>query len=266
MGYQQPAFMISHPASAIAISDVSARGSTTALSDDSKRALIDSRQGEQASFTAAGSDAGVEFDLLTAPTINRWVIPAGHTMNQISGNWQLYSDDNSSFSSGSLRLNEAISGTGVFDGVVLTTTTERYWLFQALTTTTQTFTLGEFWIGERVAISSGYVQPGFRSEWEHHIAEDVIGGRDIALELTPPRRRFSLEIRYVVPATSDALILEEILRLGRSTPFWYWTPDDTDTGPYLVKLEASATRAQESAAPQAQIAYTVSLTMIEQTT
>jgi hypothetical protein len=266
MGYQQPAFMISHPASLIGLADITLRPNTIDLSDDSKRAFIDSRQGEQGSFTGTGALAGVTFDLGASPgqTINQWILPAGH--NLAGNQWDLFSKD--AAGAGTFRVIQTITGTDVGDFYfpTLETTDAEWRLFNGDGSATKTYTFGEFWLGDRVAISSGYVQPGFTNEWEHHIAEDVIGGRDIALELTPPRRRFSLEIRYVVPATSDALILEEILRLGRSTPFWYWTPDDTDTGPYLVKLEDSATRAQESAAPQAQIAYTVSLTMIEQTT
>jgi hypothetical protein len=267
MAYQNPAFMVSHPAGAIAIADVTGTSATTSFSDASKRALIDSRQGEQASFTSTGADAGVEFDLLTTPTINRWVIPAGHTMEGWS--WILFSDDNSAFSSATNRFNIGsthLTGAPVFDASFTEVTTERYWLFQRTQDTAETFTLGEFWIGEHVEVANADVQPSFSSEWVHHLNEDVIGGRDVAVELAPPRRRFTLSLRYVDPADADFTILEEVIRLGRSTPFWYWTPDSTDTGPYLVKLSAAATRRQESSAPQSGIFYQVDLTMIEQTT
>lgn len=263
MGYTSPAFMVAHPSAEIALDKITPRPAATAFSDDSKRALTDRRQGEFAQFTATGSAAGVEFEYATDPRANRVVIPAGHTFNGFV--LDIFSDDNPAFSSATNRSSTSISGSSVIDLTFSLVTNESNWLFH-VNSTTEVFTLGEFWLGERVPIATADVQPFFEREWVHRVANQVIGGRDLSLELTPPRRRFGLSLRYVDPGSADFTILEEVLRLGVSTPFWYWPPDTTDPGPYLVKLERSARRKQERVAPQVTISYSIDLVMIEQST
>ena len=272
MAYQNPAFMIEHPSDVIGTAEVTARNSLT-FTTDSKRALLDRRQGELGSFTANGANGGFALDYGTTAasrTINRCVIPAGHNFD--GETLEIISDNSgATLPSPTVEDSIAVSGSAVIDFPFADKSGERYWGLQVTTSASETFNIGEFALGDRVALSAGAnpsdVQPDFDRAYLHDVATDVIGGRDIALELTPPRRSFSLEIRYVIPGSDDADILEEIIRLGVSTPFWYWTPDSTDTGPYLVKLSGSATRSQESQQPpQALIAYSVKLEMIEQTT
>ncbi len=267
MSYQNPAFMIVHNATAVAVGDIVTIVAST-LTDDSKRALIDSRQGELGSFTATGGDAGFSIDMaggLGGGSSNRVVIPAGHTFDTFSV--VVKGDDTSNALPSPERTDTiAVSGSGVLDFSFALATGLRWWGLTVTGSVAEVFSLGEYWMGERVAIDNADVQPEFGKAYEQLIAGDVIGGRDVTLELAPPRRTFSLSLRYVSPADADFTILEEVIRLGRSQPFWYWTPDDTDTGPYLVKLSRSAVRKQESAAPQAGIFYAIDLEMIEQQT
>jgi len=268
MAYTQPAFMVAHPLSELALSAFSLVAAT-GLSDDSKRALGDSRQGELAQYTASGPDAGfiVDFSaVFTTFIVNRCVIPAGHTYDTYR--LQLFSDDNIGFASAITQFDiNPITGAGVIDQAMATpTTTELFWLLRAPgSIAADVFSLGELWLGERVALSAADVQPLFKQDYTRNVATDVIGGRDVALELTPPRKQFTLGIRYVEPGSADWDILEEVLRLGRTTPFWYWPPDSTDPGPYLVKLDAEGSRAQENVVPRSGIHYSVRLSMTEQT-
>lgn len=267
MAYQNPAFMVAHPLSGLAISDITT-DRTDPVSDENKRAWIDSRQGELGSWTVVASPSdtfsGPDFDTSGISSVVDWcVIPAGHTFDgvQIS----IVSDAGGG---GVSRAAPSVTGASVLDLALGGPWTDHIkWGFDIVPASEfQTFGMGEFWVGQKVTITNADVQPGFTLEWVHQINETVMGGRDVAVEIAPPRRRFTLSLRYVDPADSDFTILEEVIRLGRSAPFWYWTPDSTDTGPYLVKLTAAAGRVQESSAPQAGIFYLVDLTMIEQTT
>lgn len=263
MAYSVPAFMLSHQARDEGFSAFSARNAN-ALSADDVRPWIDSRVGELGSFTATGADAGFLIDF-TSRDQTRAFIPAGHNMGGET-----------------LELVAELLG---FDGVaffaVLDTITPvgselldfswpsigaiRYWGLQAQTSSAaEVYSFGEFWIGTRFELSGSDVQPGFASEWTHDVREETLGGREATIERSAPRRLFSLEVRYVVPGTDDASILASILENGRVNPFLYWPPDDTDPGPFVVKLRNSGTRVQEAVAPQASIAYSVTLEMIEQ--
>jgi hypothetical protein len=146
--------------------------------------------------------------------------------------------------------------------------TDRWWFFQSGTTGTETFTLGEFWIGNRKALTAGdsAIETGFAREYVHNVSEDNFGGRTATLELSPVRRTFSLQVQNLDPSGTDFATLDEVMRDGRTKPFWYWTPDSTDTGPYLVKLISAATRAQSSSVPIKSSRYAVALEMIEQIT
>lgn len=266
MGYTSPAFMVAHPLSTLPLSAITELG-ISAMTDDSKRAITDHRQGELGSWTASGAAAGVwySFDGFTLPRVDRCIVPAGHTFNGFR--LELLSDDDVGFGSSANQFSEVISGSAVIDMVFSLLTDHVEWLLRVNdSVNNDVFTLGEFWIGERVPIATADVQPFFDREWIHRVAKRVIGGRDLSLELTPPRRRFGLSLRYVDPGSADFTILEEVMRLGVSKPFWYWPPDSTDPGPYLVKLERSATRRQERVAPQVTISYSIDLVMIEQTT
>ncbi len=269
MGYQAPAFMVLHPASELAIAKVTARPNVTAFSDDSKRALIDSRQGELASFTATGADAGVEFSYVdtSIPRVNRAVIPAGHNLDGFSLDI-ISDDDGPTFPSAFVRSSGTVSGSGVIDRGFSIITTDEDWLFQLPGSAAETFTLGEFWLGERKALTTndGRVAQGFVRTFEHAVSEEEFGGRTASLETAPSRRKFSLLIRDLDPTAADFATLEEVILQGRAKPFWYWTPDSTDTGPYLVKLTGAAGRVQTSDIPKTFMRYEVQLEMLEQVT
>jgi hypothetical protein len=255
--------MVAHPCAAIDPTTAILSGASV-YTDASRRATLDSRIGEFASMTTSATNQGAFFNVAGASfTMNRYVIPAGHNLAGVTlschqrdsgGFFATIQTDVVPLSTAAIDVSfpeeTAQDGAGIIIQAIGT------WIF------------GEIWFGERVALSTGAnasaVQPGFRLEWEHAVRSDVIAGRDATVELAPPRRRFTLEARYVVPGTDDARILEDVLRLGRTAPFWYWPPDDADPGPYLVKLEDAGARRQESIAPQAQIAYEVRLEMVQQ--
>lgn len=271
MSYQNPAFMVSHPASAIAIAAITTRNST-ALTDDSKRALIDSRVGLLGSFTASGVDAGFAIDLGTttaADGANRVVVPAGH--NFAGETLEIISDTSGATLPSPVVEDTIAVGAGsaaVLDFAFAAVTGARYWGLQVQTSLSETFSLGEFWLGERKALTTGdgRVDPGFDSEYEHDLNQEDFGGRTATLELSPARRVFTLSVRGLDPANADFATLDEVMRLGRSKPFWYWTPDSTDPGPYLVRLTRAAKRTQGSKVPAALMQYEVDLEMMEELT
>ena len=271
MTYQDTAFMVGHPAAAIAIAAITTRNSST-LTDDSKRALIDSRIGLVGSFTATGADAGFALDLGTttaADDSNRVVIPAGH--NFAGETLEIISDTSGPTLPSPVVEDTIAVGAGsaaVLDFSFAAVTGARYWGLQVATSAAEVFSLGEFWLGERKSLTSGdgRVDPGFESSYDHDLEQDDFGGRTATLEISPPRKRFSLKIRLLDPSNPDYATLDEIMRLGRSRPFWYWPPDSADPGPYLVRLTRSAARKNDSKVPQSVIKYQVDLEMLEELT
>lgn len=269
MAFQQPAFMVAHPASALAIAAITARNSGT-FTDDSKRALIDSRQGEAAAFTATGANAGFAIDFGTtsaAGSVNRCVIPAGHAFG--GETLEIISDNSGvTLPSPSIRSTQAVVGSDVLDYSFGPVTADRYWGLQVTTSAAEVFTLGEYWIGNRKALTSGdaMIDPSWTREYADNLRSDSFAGRDVTLELSPPRRAFSLHIRNLDPAGTDFATLEEVILAGRSSPIWYWTPDSTDTGPYLVRLSRAARREQMSDVPSVSVRYEVRLELVEQLT
>jgi hypothetical protein len=257
--------MIAHPGAGRGLDHTTQVGAS-AITASSKRSLTDSRQGEKAQWVATSAFAGFVIDMgsdTAADPVNQCVLPAGHTLD----GYQISLISGPGIGSMISRTARVITGAAVIDMAISERNGDRSWGLQVVdSVATDSFLLGEFWVGERVEIANAYVQPAFSREYAYQVAEDVIGGRDVTLQIAPPRRRFSLSIRYVVPGTDDDAILEEVIANGRTAPFWYWTPDAADTGPYLVKLSGEPSRIQETRAPQAGIAYAVSLEMIEQTT
>ncbi len=267
MTYQAPAFMVAHPASLLAIAKFTTRNST-AFTDDSKRSLIDSKQSEAAAFTATTTNAGFAIDFATtsaAGSVNRCVIPAGHNFD--GETLQIISDNSgSSLPSPSVRSSASVSGAGIIDRSFGSVPADRYWGLQITTSGAEVFSLSEFWLGNRKALTTNdaRVDPGSERDYEHDVTEEDFGGHTVSLELSPPRRRFSLKIRGLDPAQADFAKLDEVIRDGRTNPFWYWTPDSTDTGPYLVKLTRSAVRRQTFTKPMTKLFYEVDLEMLEQ--
>jgi len=236
------------------------------FSNDSKRALIDSRVGQVASWTATAANAGFSYDMGSIPTVtmNRLVIPAGHTL----GTWplRLFSDDNVNFTSATLLgALTAAAGSGVIDMPFQTPGSERYFAFQIVGSSAEIFTAHEAWLGVYEQLSStAAIDPSFESGWQSQLVESLYPGGVATLEVAAPRRTFTLNVRNITSASADYTILESLIQNGRARPFWYWPPDDTDAGPYLVKLDADVSKAQEFAAPSVSIRYRYEMRMTEQ--
>lgn len=267
MTYQAPAFMVAHPASRLPLSAISTKN-VSVFTDDSKRALIDSKQSETGSFTSTNIQSGIVFSWvgLSPPRVNRIVIPAGHTFDGFTV--QAFSDDDTpNFPSSLQRYSQAQTGAGIIDMAFSLVTTDIDWIVRVLDSVNlDVFSLSEIWLGERKALTTNdaRVDPGAERDYEHDVTEEDFGGHTASLELSPPRRRFSLKIRGLDPAQADFAKLDEVIRDGRTSPFWYWTPDTTDTGPYLVKLTRSAVRRQTFSKPMTKLFYEVDLEMLEQ--
>lgn len=267
MSYQNPAFMVAHPASEIAVAEVNPINAA-AISNDDRRAFIDGRQGEFGTFTPNALNGAIQFDFGSAVAYNRCVIPKNHI--GIAG--ESVSMTRSASATHSPMTIEGFPASvvagEVVDFAVDDTTTDRYWAFQVNDAISVDISLGEIWFGDRIELTAGdgRVDSGFDRSYEHDVAEESFGGRTASLELSPARRKFSLRVRDLDPTGTDFATLEEVIRDGRTNPFWYWTPDDTDTGPYLVKLTRSATRKQSSKVPLTYSRYEVGLEMLEQVT
>lgn len=270
MTYRSPAFMVRHWASEALVdpaTQIVARPNTAAISNDSKRSLIDYRVGQVASWTATSTNAGFYYDFLATPsvTFNRAVIPAGHTL----GGWPLrwYSDDNTGFTTATLLDGYTPPSTSaVIDFDFGAPGAERYIAFQIATSGTETFTCSEAWIGVYEQLGADpFVDPTFSNSWVSQIVENPYPGGTSSLELAPPRRRFTLNCSNVTGGSSDYTILDSVARYGRAKPFWYWPPDTIDPGPFLVKLDVDAERAQEFQAPQVSSRYRYAFRMTEQT-
>lgn len=264
MTYQAPAFMVAHPTSKLVLADITPFNASS-ISDDSKRAWIDSKQGELGSLTADSVFGGmaVDYSVSFADTINRCVIPNGH--NLASRTMRL----SSGTVLGSLTLLDSIvpSGGEILDFSFSSVSSHQFWnLLDQFSVNLDILSFSEFWIGNRKAlnVNDARVATGFERSYEHDVTEAEFAGRTAVLELAPARRKFSLLIRDLDPSATDFATLDEVIRDGRANPFWYWTPDTTDTGPYLVKLTRSATREQRSSVPMKSVRYEVELEMLEQ--
>jgi|TARA_Y100000310_G_scaffold326032_1_gene390380 hypothetical protein len=270
MSYQNPAFMIDHPAQALAVTAI-ADINADPLSTADKRAFYDGRQGTIGIFTPDALDGGVQYDFGSDVAYNRCVIPSDH--DGLAGeNVRLTSSANSSHSP---FLIEGYPGyPGAADPVVTgepidfgvdTSAPERYWAFVVNSAIGVDCEVSEIWLGTRNELTTSVaVQPEFVDEWAHELAEQTFGGGESTLELSPSRRVFELSVRRVEEGTADFTTLAEIMQLGRTQPFWYWPPDDQAGGPFLVKLSRSASRRMDFEMPSVAMKYRVDLQMIEQ--
>lgn len=253
----------------LALSAVTARNAS-ALTDASKRALIDRRAGPFSTIVATGANAGAEFDLgfIGAKGFTRAVIPRGH--NLVGESVRVIADTTAGMATPS-----AISSTLVapdaespIDFSFVAGSTDRYWGFEVTTSAAETFLVGEFALGIFSQLSANaWVQPSWTREYVHELTEDRFGGRTATVELAPYRHRFSLEVRNLTAGSADDQVLDLIAREGRTAPFYYWPPDDQAdvAGPYLVQLSSSPVRRQESRAPLSTgPLYSITLEMVEQ--
>lgn len=264
MAYRQPAFMVGHPAAAVTDFTLDYAVINGTMATEDRRRSIDYRQGLLALLVANGTSpaASVDFGASYSGTVNRFVIPAGHDFS--GEDIDIYDAGDWSFTTATLLASGTPSDSGVFD-LSVTSSTRRYWRFLLDGTySSQDFYFGELWWGEYVQLSaSAAVNPRFDSGLQYSVFEETIGGGEFSVEFAPPRRRFSLSVANLDPSGADYSILDDVLQTGGSEPFWYWPPDDTDPGPYLVRLTDRQRRRQDFAAPSVSVAYTVSLEMIE---
>lgn len=274
MGYTQPAFMVNGLQLGLGTSAITARNAS-AMSTAGKQAVTDGRAGVLASVTATGSNGGFVFDLGTTSAgdvINRAVIPPGHSLS--SKALQIVKDTipgMNGFPSPQIALLKTAGANSTvidFDTAVNVDPGYRYWALQYnLSTNGFVISVGELWLGTRTALSSSaYISPSWVSEYDQELAQENYGGRTATVQLSPARKKFRLEVVNLDPAGADFAVLDQVIKTGRARPFYYWPPDDTDPGPYLVQLSSSGTRRQEFRAPQAAIRYAVTLEMVEQLT
>ncbi len=264
MSYQNPAFMIEHYASDLAATTAITEFGCTALSDASKRSLVDARQGAVASYTNTAANGGPVIDFGTPRAFNRCVVPQDHA--GIAGeSCGVRADDNAGMASPLIdgTVTPVAGQVADFEVGAINGLTERYWSFYT-NSASAAIEISEVWLGTRNELSAAVaVGVDWSDEYRHEVAQRVFGGGLSTLEASPPRRVFTLTVRNVDATGPDWPILDEVIRDGRSHPFWYWPPDTDAGGPYLVTLEASAARRQEFPSPRTAIAYEVSLEMVE---
>lgn len=266
MAYRQPAFMFDSALPALSLSAIVARNAS-ALSDASKRALVDHRAGPAASIVATGANAGVQFDtgVISTKPYNRAVIAKGH--NLAGETVRVISDTTTGMATPTVHDTETgPSDLGPIDFSFASGSTDRYWGFEVTTSSAETFLVGEFALGIYAQLSAdAAVAPEWANEFEDVTAEQRFGSRESLLVLSPPRRRLTLRVANVVAGSADALVLDQVVELGRERPFWYWPPDDS-IAPALVLLSSAATARQDFPAPSVSIRYRYDFAMREQLT
>ena len=224
-------------------------------------------------FTASAANAGFALDFGASDAVdgvNRCVIPAGHNFAGETVE-VIHDTDGATLPSPTVADSIAVGAgsAALLDFSFTGVNGSQYWGLQVPTSAAEVFQLGEFWLGTRKTLTypgGARVEPGFDAEYEHDVAEASYGGRTASLELSPPRKRFTLLGQRVDPSHADFATLDEVIRLGRSRPFWYWPPDSLDPGPYLVRLSRAARRRNDSRVPQSAIRYRVELEMLEEIT
>ena len=268
MSYRQPSFMVDNALTAITdTADIYEWASTNAPSTESRRAWIDGRQGTAGTFTSTGVAAsGIRMDLQSIPPAGHRtvVIPNGHTFAGYA--LEFYKDDSFAFSSAiSLGTPPGASFTAAA-GVIeqeASSDLEQFFLWRVEDVVAQTFTLSGWWIGKKETLSAdAYVDPRFGNRYQSQVAETEYPGGTAALEIAPPRRRFTLDVRNVLAGSADYTLLDSVAQ-ARARSFWYWPPDTEDAGPYLVRLTRDVQRVQDFKAPAVATYYRFRLEMLE---
>jgi len=265
MTYRQPAFMLDNALAAATnvATEVLPFNSYNAI-NAVRRKIIDGRQGGVASWVAALANAGWRIDTQSTPTteLNRFVMPEGHT-GFISETLRIYHSQFSDFSPATQVANLTATTNAIVD-LTLSSGTQRYWAFQVSTASLdEVFSCGGFWVGVYQQLTTAAaVQPQFSNGWVDQVLETEFPSGIASIELASPRRTFSLEVRDVDPASSDYALLDQVMQ-ARGRSFWYWPPDTTDAGPYLVRLSKRSERRQEFAAPSIGLRYRMSFEFVE---
>lgn len=250
----------------LSLSAISARNAS-ALSDASKRALIDRRAAPSATIVATGANAGVEFDtgVIAAKPYTRAVIPRGH--NLVAETVRVISDTTAGMATPTVHASmTAPAATIPLDFSFVAGSLDRYWGFEVTTSSAETFLVGEFSLGIYAALSAAAaVAPSWSQPFVDETAEQDFPGRTALIVLSPPRRRLTLRVVNVIAGSADHSLLESVAQTGRERPFYFWPPDDS-FGPMVVVLEQPATVQQEFPAPSVSIRYAYEFSMAEQLT
>tara|TARA_R110000751_G_scaffold5290_1_gene24341 strand:+ start:4171 stop:4896 length:726 start_codon:yes stop_codon:yes gene_type:complete len=234
-----------------------------------KIALIDGRRGPECTWTATSVNHGFTYDLgaaTIAQNINRCVLAPGHTLDD--NRWNTFSTADSAFANVNLTLRNqttiALGNQGVVDLELSADVNLRYWMFRCDTSVNGDFIATDFWPGHYEQLGDD-LQIGTKLEYEvrDDVVERTIAGSEYTVELSPPRKAFTLEVGWLNPGTDDFDIIDRVVS-SRSNSFWYWPPDDAIGGPYLVKLTSSARREQDHPVPRVSNTYRVRLEMVEQ--
>jgi hypothetical protein len=265
MTYRQPAFMVSNAFSAITdvANQMKYNGSQT-VSNSERRNMIDGRSGSVSSWTATSTGSGPRFDLGSVPSkeLNRLIIPSGHTGME-GKTLRVYQDTSFSYPSPTVVATSVISGSEVID-LSLSSGDEQYWIWQISdSVASDVYSVGGSWLGtyEQLSTASA-VQPEFSNGWIDQVLETEFPSGIASIELASPRRTFSLQVRDVDPASTDYALLDQVMQ-ARGRSFWYWPPDTTDAGPYLVRLSKRSERRQEFSAPSIGLRYRMSFEFVE---
>jgi hypothetical protein len=261
--------MVDHPLGGITdmANDIQKTAGTFSVGEAGKRPLVDARQGTMCDFKAflSFSPIGFGFDSLAVQTtaLDRFVMPRGHNLDGY--NIRLQHDVSMAFSTATTVVNSDITGSAVIDEQLTSSSTARYWRFYTVGISGDEFQIHGVWIGvyEQMS-SSAMIGSGFSNFWETQTNRTEYPSGTAVVELSPPRRKFSLKVSGVDPASADYTLLDKVLLNGRARSFWYWPPDDTDAGPFLVRLDGDGSRDQESSAPSVNIRYRFDISMTEQ--
>ncbi len=243
MSFRQPAFMVVNYMDGLAAANITSTLSSSAM----ERSLIDKRQGTLAVFPSSAANHFVRFrfGVGTIVEVRHVVIPAGHNMGGIE--LDFFKDEDDFSTPTTLNSHTVPAGSGVIDAPVDAHTGEE--AFQVNLDGTGQWELSEIWLGVKTTLSAeAFTQPKYESEPFGLVSEVVYPAGLARTLLAPSRRRFSLGVRNVATGTADHTILESVLDVGLGEPFWYWPPDDSEPGPYLVQLTRGQ-RFQESKTP-----------------
>lgn len=269
MTFRLPAFMVKNYAADM-ITDPATQileRNTSTISTAEKRSLIDRRVGSLIEWDATAIDSGFSYNLGAVPaeSLNRFVVPSGHTLS--GETWNLFSDSVPAFSSATLRGSVTPANNGVIDVAFSAAAAAQYWAFQAPTSLAETFQMAGLWIGVYSQLSaSANVKPDFENGWVSDIDSSEFAGGALVSELAPARRRFSLKVGKVDPSSDDYTTLDLVQREGRARPFWYWPPDDIDAGPFYVRLTSEPKRELDFAIPSTKTTYQFDFEMTEEKT
>ena len=267
MSYRQPAFMTNNYGAG-AITDITQIVGFNAgtVSNVNKRAFFDGRISSVGFYISASTSAGIRWDagVIPSPSANRLIIPKTHG-GFVGNNLSVYHDNADNYPSPTIVHSSTIGGSNETTiDLTLSSGGERYWIIQQNSISIGNAAVARgFWLGTYSQLSgSAHVDPAFELGWEAQLVDtDYPGGVAVA-QISPPRRTFSLEVRDVDPASSDYALLDQVMQ-ARGRSFWYWPPDTTDAGPYLVRLSKRSERRQEFSAPSIGLRYRMSFEFVE---